>query len=128
MSLSFRSMTFRCQLALMLCTTLCSSIKSGAQVQVSIARQDCVQDKSPCTTIVNQQGPDAPQFDVAGAPPFGPGQIAIVSTGAAVFGLQDEATVAKGEPYQAQAITEMKQDSCRWLAHHPNHYGKGCTR
>jgi hypothetical protein len=43
-----------------------------------------------------------------GAPLIGAGQVAIVST-AGKFGLQDEAAVVKNEPYQAQAVTEMKQ-------------------
>ncbi|HEX3471291.1 MAG TPA: hypothetical protein VHT28_08910 [Silvibacterium sp.] len=46
---------------------------------------------------------------IAIAPPFGPAQVGIVSTGGAVFGLQEKVEVVRGQPYQAQAVTEMKQ-------------------
>jgi hypothetical protein len=46
---------------------------------------------------------------IQGAAPFGPAQVGIVSTRGAVFGLQELAEVVKGQPYQAQALTEMKQ-------------------
>ena len=43
------------------------------------------------------------------APPFGPAQVGIVATGGAVFGLQEEVEVVKSQPYEAQAVTEVKQ-------------------
>lgn len=39
----------------------------------------------------------------------GPAQVGIVSTGGMAFGLQDNADIVKSEPYQAQAVTEVKQ-------------------
>lgn len=109
MSRSLCQMTFRYLPASMFCLMLCTSSSSRAQVQVTVNQQECAGEKTPCTAIVSQQGPDAPRLDIEGISPSGPGQIAIVSTGAAIFGLQDEAATVKGEPYQAQAVTEMKQ-------------------
>jgi hypothetical protein len=59
----------------------------------------------------NNAGCGDPQIAVSiqGAAPFGPAQVGIISTGGAVFGLQELAEVVKGQPYQAQAVTEMKQ-------------------
>jgi hypothetical protein len=59
----------------------------------------------------NDAGCVEPQVAVRiqGAHPFGPAQVGIISTGGAVFGLQDLAEVVKGQPYQAQAVTEMRQ-------------------
>jgi hypothetical protein len=42
-------------------------------------------------------------------PGAGLAQIGVVSTGNVVFGLQDNADVVKNQPYQAQAVTEVKQ-------------------
>jgi hypothetical protein len=82
---------------------------SRAQMQVTGIQEDCSVGDRPCTRIVNQQGADFAQLDIAG-PDSGPGQVALVTTrGAVMFGLQDEADVVKNEPYQAQAVTEMKQ-------------------
>jgi hypothetical protein len=44
-----------------------------------------------------------------GAPPLGPAQIGVVSTGGAAFGRPENAEVVKNLPYQAQAVTEIKQ-------------------
>lgn len=57
------------------------------------------------TTDSDQQSTTA----IAIAPPFGLAQVGIVSTGGAVFGLQEKVEVVRGQPYQAQAVTEMKQ-------------------
>src|SRR5271170_6909043 len=90
--------------------TLCLSNYSRAQTQVTVSQEDCSASDAPCTRIVNQQVAGPPQVDIEGTPPSSPGQVTIVSTRAAVmFGLQDEAGVVKNEPYQAQAVTEMKQ-------------------
>jgi len=48
-------------------------------------------------------------ISIVGAPPFGPAQVGVVSTGDVVFGLQENAEVVKNQPYQAQAVTEIKQ-------------------
>lgn len=100
--------TSRCLLVAVPCLALCTFNCSRAQVQVTVAQGDCSKGNAPCTEIVNAQA-IAPQVSVAGPPPFGPGQVAIVSTGGVFFGLQDEVTVVKNEPYQAHAVTEMKQ-------------------
>jgi hypothetical protein len=105
MNYSIPSMT-SCRLLMVLpCLALCVSSNSKAQVQVS--QGDC-SEQTPCTAIAHQQAGNATQLDIEGAPLIGAGQVAIVST-AGKFGLQDEAAVVKNEPYQAQAVTEMKQ-------------------
>jgi hypothetical protein len=102
-----RPMTFHCLVLVLPCLTLCVSRSSKAQVQVTASQGDC-SEHSPCTSIVHPQEANAAQLDIAGTPLIGPGQVAIVST-AGMVGLQDKAAVVKNEPYQAQAVTEMKQ-------------------
>jgi hypothetical protein len=97
-------MTFHCLLTVLSCLTLCVSSNSKAQVQVT---GDC-SEHSPCTSIAHSQEANASQLDIQGTPLIGPGQVTIVST-AGMVGLQDRAEVVKNEPYQAQAVTEMKQ-------------------
>lgn len=100
-------MTFHCLLMVLACLTFCVARSGKAQVQVTVSQGDC-SDRSPCTSIVHQQEANAAQLDVQAMPLIGPGQVTIVST-AGMAGLQDKAAVVKNEPYQAQAITEMKQ-------------------
>jgi hypothetical protein len=108
MTHSRRPTTFRP--ALVLASLIGLSTYSGAQMQVTVNQEDCSGGDTPCTRIVNQQETNFAQLEIEGAPPSGPGQVALVSTrGAVMFGFQDEATVVKSEPYQAQAVTEMKQ-------------------
>lgn len=108
MNHSIRRTTFRCVLVALPCLTLCVSNSSNAQVQVMVRQGDCSQGNTPCTTTPDQ-GAIKPQLSIESIPPFGPGQVAIVSSGNVAFGLQDEAAAVKNEPYQAQAVTEMKQ-------------------
>lgn len=103
-----RPTTFRS--ALVVLSSLCLSNYGRAQTQITVSPADCSGDNAPCTRIASPQGPNAAQLDIAGTAPSGPGQVALVTTRAGVmFGLQDEAEVVKNEPYQAQAVTEMKQ-------------------
>jgi hypothetical protein len=105
-----RQTTFRYALIVLSGLTLFFSHCSSAQTQVTVSPADCSGDNAPCTRIVNQQGANAAQLDIAGTAPSGPGQVALVTTRAGVmFGLQDDAAAVKNEPYQAQAVTEMKQ-------------------
>src|SRR5580704_11866814 len=104
---SIPSMTFRRLLMVLPCLALCVSGNSKAQVQVTVTQGDCAE-QTPCTAIAHQQGANTTQLDMEGAPLIGAGQVAIVSTGGK-FGLQDKAAVVKNEPYEAQAVTEMKQ-------------------
>jgi hypothetical protein len=92
-----RPMTFHSLLMVLSCVTLCVSNNSQAQVR------DCSED-APCTAIARQQGANTAQLDAV----FGAGQVTIVST-AGMAGLEDRAAVVKNEPYEAQAVTEMKQ-------------------
>jgi hypothetical protein len=55
--------------------------------------------------VVNQQA----GISTEAAPPLFSAQIGMVSTGGMVLGSQENAEVVKGQPYQAQALTEMKQ-------------------
>lgn len=109
MNRSIRQTTFRCLAVILACLTPCIPNDSKAQVQVTVSQGNCSDGNTPCTTIVSPQGANAPHAAIEGIPPFGPGQVAIVSTGGTFVGLQDEAAVVKNEPYQAQAVTEMKQ-------------------
>ncbi len=105
-----RQTTSTYALALLSSMALCLSHYSRAQTQVTVSPADCSGDNAPCTRIVSPQGANVPQLDIAGTAPSGPGQVALVTTRAGVmFGLQDDAEVVKNEPYQAQAVTEMKQ-------------------
>jgi hypothetical protein len=49
-----------------------------------------------------------PQAQMAG-PGFGPAQIGVVSMGGLAIPLQESTEVVKNQPYQAQAVTEVKQ-------------------
>src|ERR1700692_1503596 len=100
-----RHRTFHCLLIVLPCLILC--VSSKAQVQVTVSQGDC-SEHSPCTSIAHPQEANVSQLDIQGTPLIGPGQVTIVST-AGMVGLQDKATVVKNEPYQAQAVTEMKQ-------------------
>jgi len=105
-----RETTSRYALALLSSMALCLSLYSRAQTQVTVSPADCSGDNAPCTRIASPQGATAPQLDIVGTAPSGPGQVALVTTRTGVmFGLQDDAEVVKNEPYQAQAVTEMKQ-------------------
>src|SRR5258708_23327418 len=104
---SIHSMTFRRLIMVLPCLALCVSGNTKARVQVTVTQGDCTE-QTPCTAIAYQQGANTTQLDMEGAPLIGAGQVEIVST-AGKFGLQDEAAVVKNEPYQAQAVTEMKQ-------------------
>jgi hypothetical protein len=44
-----------------------------------------------------------------GASRLGPAQVGVVTTGTAAFGLQENTEIVKNQPYQAQAVTEIKQ-------------------
>lgn len=109
MNHSLSKITFRCSLAVLSCITLCVSKNGKAQVQVAVSPGDCSEGNTPCTTIVTQEGDNSHQLHIAGAPLVGAGQVSIISTGGAIFGLQDQAVVVTNEPYQAQAVTELKQ-------------------
>lgn len=54
--------------------------------------------------------PDRPiGIAVAGAPPIGLAQVGVISTGGMAVALQENAEVVKNLPYQAVAITDVKQ-------------------
>lgn len=96
-----RPMRFHSLLMVLSCVTLYVSNNSQARAQVQV--RDC-SEGAPCTAIAHAQGANAPQLDAV----FGAGQVTIVST-AGMAGLEDRAAVVKNEPYEAQAVTEMKQ-------------------
>ena len=53
--------------------------------------------------------PPLPPPQMIGGPMFGPAQIGVVSTGGMAIPLQESTEVVKSQPYQAQAVTEVKQ-------------------
>jgi hypothetical protein len=97
-----RPMTFHRVLLVLPCVVLCAAGHSKAEAQVTASQGDC-SEHSPCTAAALPQGGNA-----EGAPLIGPGQVTIVST-AGMVRFRDKAEVVKDEPYQAQAVTEMKQ-------------------
>ena len=102
-----RPRKLHCVLMVLPCLTLCVAANAKGQVQVTVSQGDCLE-HSPCTSIAHPQEANVSQLDIQGTPLIGPGQVTIVST-AGMAGLQDRAAVVKNEPYQAQAVTEMKQ-------------------
>jgi hypothetical protein len=72
----------------------------AAQVITMTGHAGCSED----TACADQQAVIATRV----MPNFGPNQIGIVSMGGA-FSLQEQIEVVKNEPYQAQAVTEIKQ-------------------
>ncbi|HKR33175.1 MAG TPA: hypothetical protein VJT08_22030 [Terriglobales bacterium] len=44
-----------------------------------------------------------------GIPPSGPVQVGVFSTGGIAFGIQGEAEIVRNQPYQAKAVTEIRQ-------------------
>src|SRR5882757_3869943 len=98
-----RPKTVHSLLMFLSCLTLSVCNNSQAQVQVRPSQGDCSED-APCTAVAHSQGENTPQFNAV----FGAGQVTIVSTGG-MAGLEDRAAVVKNEPYEAQAVTEMKQ-------------------
>jgi hypothetical protein len=100
-----RPTTFHGLLTALSCLTLCVPSNSQAQVQVMIAQGDC-SEHAPCVAMAQQQG--TATLDMEGNAEFGPAQVHIVST-AGMAGLPETAAAIKNEPYQAQAVTEMKQ-------------------
>jgi hypothetical protein len=83
MRLSFRQSAFCCLMAV----PFCGISQAAAQL-----------------TVVHQPGPST-QI----GPSLGPTQFGMVTTGGADFGIPANAEVVKNRPYQAQAVTEMKQ-------------------
>ncbi len=95
MNRSFRQI-FCCLVAM----ALCSLSSSMAQVAVTMGPAGSCSGSSDCN---DQQAGMTTQVALSGVP-----QIGVVSTGGA-FAMQEQVDVVKGQPYQAQAITEMKQ-------------------
>lgn len=101
----FRSMRFHCVPVVLPCLIFCFAGNRNAEAQLMVSHGNC-SDNSPCTAMAHPQ--DAAQLDMQSAPLVGPGQVTIVST-AGMVRFRDKAEVVKNEPYQAQAVTEMKQ-------------------
>jgi hypothetical protein len=90
-----------CGVAAVLFTATGIGIAQGSGTVMSMPAPPCVVDGS-C--------PDR-QISIAaiGAPPIGLAQVGIVSTGGMGIALQDSVQVVKNQPYQAIAITQIKQ-------------------
>ena len=63
----------------------------------------------PGTGMAQEVAPLPPLPPMVGVPALGPAQIGVVTTGGMAISMQDNAEVVKNQPYQAQAVTEVKQ-------------------
>src|SRR6516162_10381739 len=63
----------------------------------------------PGTGMAQEVAPLPPLPPMVGVPALGPAQIGVVTTGGMAISMQDSAEVVKNQPYQAQAVTEVKQ-------------------
>jgi hypothetical protein len=63
----------------------------------------------PGIGLAQEVAPLPPFSPMVGVPALGPAQIGVVTTGGMAISMQDSAEVVKNEPYQAQAVTEVKQ-------------------
>lgn len=79
--------------------------RAGGQQAVT-ARGNCVADKAG---VVSCSGGQIGIADGVAPPPPGAVQVGVFSTGGIGFGLQGEAEIVRKEPYQAEAVTEIRQ-------------------
>jgi hypothetical protein len=63
----------------------------------------------PGISTAQEGAPLPPLPPMVGVPALGPAQIGVVTTGGMAISMQDNADVVKNQPYQAQAVTEVKQ-------------------
>jgi len=99
-------MPFQCVLMALL-SDFCVAGNSEAQLQVTVSQGDC-SEHSPCTQSLTRRMGTYLNSTLRALISSGLAKVAIVST-AGMSVLQDKAAVVKNEPYQAQAVTEMKQ-------------------
>src|SRR5579863_1928067 len=101
MNLSIRQKALRC-LAAVLFGITGMGVAQESGVIMSMPAPPCAAADGSC--------PDR-QISVAavGAPPNGLAQVGVVSTGGMGIAIQDSVQVVKNQPYQAQAVTEIKQ-------------------
>jgi hypothetical protein len=81
-----------------------------AAVLVSFTVNGLAQEAGP--TLTCSGGGNCPEPPIAIAAMGGPAigqQVGVVSTGGMAFAIQENADIVKNQPYQAQAVTEMKQ-------------------
>lgn len=82
------------------------AIGRGAVAQVAVTeRGNCSADSAGVVSC--SEGRIGPTDRVA--PPPGPVTVGVFSTGGMAFGLQGEAEIVRKEPYQADAVTEVRQ-------------------
>jgi hypothetical protein len=86
--------------AAVLLTLSSAGIAQESSTVISMPALPCIEGSCP-----------GPQISVAavGAPPIGLAQVGVITTGGMAVGLQENAEVVKGQPYQAVAITDVKQ-------------------
>ena len=84
---------------------------SLAMVLVGVTANGLAQDAVPGLTCSGGANCPVPPIAIAamGGPAMGQ-QVGVVSTGGMAFAIQENADVVKNQPYQAQAVTEMKQN------------------
>ncbi|UWZ82832.1 hypothetical protein [Occallatibacter riparius] len=87
-------------LAAVLLTKTAVSIAQAPGTPMSMPAPPCMDGSCP-----------GPQISVAaiGAPPIGPAQVGVITTGGMAVALQENTETVKNQPYQAVAITDVKQ-------------------
>jgi hypothetical protein len=63
----------------------------------------------PGISMAQETAPLPPLPPMVGVPALGRAQIGVVTTGGMAISMQDSAEVVKNQPYQAQAVTEVRQ-------------------
>lgn len=80
--------------------------------RIGIAQESTATVSVPAPPCVTDGSCPDQQISIAafGAPPSGPAQVGVITTGPGMaVALQENAEVVKHQPYQAQAVTEIKQ-------------------
>jgi hypothetical protein len=82
-----------------------------AAVLFGVTANGWAQEAGPALTCSGEAGCPEPPFAIAqlSGPTVGQAQVRVLSSGGMAFGMQENAEVVKNQPYQAQAVTEMKQ-------------------
>lgn len=82
-----------------------------AAVLFGVTANGLAQEAGPVLTCSGGASCPEPPIAIAamGGPAIGQGQVGVVSIGGMAFATQENAEIVKNQPYQAQAVTEMKQ-------------------
>lgn len=108
MNRSFRQSAFFYFVAAPLCWLACVFGNGMAQTTTIVAQAGCSGGVTPDKACMDRQT-SVSESGIAIAPPAGAIAIGIGPPGAGFIGMQDDVQIVKNAPYQAQAITEIKQ-------------------